>query len=466
MAEPKGLSFGGGNEGLGTAVTGMWKPAFAVSQQQKQEAELKKRQEAAAKQKALEGNDQFGEDLFKEKFNSLDTQRNEYKNQLLTQLRDNYNQANLKYSAEGRSIPLPERQELERQLQSFKSEWEQIETAYNFTQGVLKQAEFDKTGIHNVNAFRTVLMDIPTKEDGTIDFSKYNEKHVEQKIKENADVLYNLPKAADEYAKTLAETTLASVRDLGDGRHEEITDKFSGLIKLHPGKNGKPTPYAPDGSIHLDVSNEAIGLARKHPVIGAAMDAMVKKGKAKDYIDAYQQVASGQIGVEQKIDRQGTVKEPKDKSGYSSPRPKVEVRFNTIHRAITNGDTDALAQMFDDAGVDAEFRMGPFAPGKNSPDVITIKRRVKYNERVHENLTPDKNGFVTTIEDIKIASDKDKREAYFKINKYINSTKDRTASEVVPNDDIQLYMNEVDKNVKDVLGIDVPKKSDPLNLGL
>lgn len=309
MAEPKSIYFDPNNQGLATPITGLWKPAFMVGEQQKKEAVIKKQQEAAAKQKAVDDNAKFGEELFKDKFNSLDTQRNEYKNGLISNLKEAYNKANLEFSAQGKSIPLEVRQELDRQRQDVVNNWEQIETAFNFTQGILKQAETDKEGVHNVEAFREVLMDIPQKEDGTTDFSKYNEKYVEQKIKENADVLYDLPKAAELYAKSLAETTLASVKEYGDGRYVEVADKANGLVKVHTDKNGKPTLYNKDGGVELDTSNEAIALARKNKFLGPAMDAMVAKGKAESYADAFKKIASGQVGVTQDRNRGGSIRD-------------------------------------------------------------------------------------------------------------------------------------------------------------
>ncbi|WP_017731260.1 hypothetical protein [Nafulsella turpanensis] len=307
MEDSKGISFGEGNLGLATPITGLARPALGVYTQQLQEEKLRKQKEAEARQNAVEGNQAFGEELFKEKFNGLDTQRNQYKNAILNNLRETWNQANLQYSAKGQSIPLNVKQNLEKQLQSFRNEWEQIETAYNYSQSILEQAEKDKDGIYNLNGLRTALVDVPVDEEGNFDFTKYNEKYILDKIKKDADVLYNLPVVADNYAKTLAETTLEEVKELGNGRYDEIANKANGLIKVHYDRNGKPSLYAPDGSIQLDTSNEAIGRARQHSVLGPAMDAMVKKGKAENYIDAYEKIVNGQLGIEQKVDRQGSV---------------------------------------------------------------------------------------------------------------------------------------------------------------
>jgi hypothetical protein len=462
MADPKGIYNSPSNPGLAQPILNMWQPAFAVSQQQKKEEEARKNQKAAAQQKAVESNQEFGEELFKDKFNSYTTQINDYKNSRLKDLRDKYNKVNFEYSASGQGIPIEVKQDLERNLQEFKDSYEQIETAYKYTDNILKQAAKDTSGIYNLNALREVLMDIPTKEDGTIDFTRYNERFTEANLKKNATSILNASKVAESFMKTVAESKLSNVKALGNGQHDDVKEVAKGLklFQQPDGSMGYENPKT--GLPELDDSPAALALARKDEHMNMLIEAKVANGEAESPMEAYQQVIHNQAYLQKDIDRRGSIKtdkEDKKGSGYSAPKPRVQTRFNTIHRALTNYDTDALAQMFDASGmVDIEFKGNEYGPGESIPDRIEIRRKERYDKNKHGFMTPDSDGYVSLSQSIDISTDRKKREAYFKINKFINSGKDRASTEVVSNDDIQMYINERDKQEKE------KKNEDPLGL--
>lgn len=404
--DPTAIYTSPSNKGLATPLIGLARPALGVYAQQQQEDKLRKQQEEAAKQKAVEDNDKFGEELLKDKFNSLDTQRNEHKNTLLKGIRETYNQANLQYSVQGKSIPMEVRQDLERKKQEFVDNWEQIETAYNYTQGIIKSAETDKSGAFNVENLKKIVTDLPTTEEGKIVFSKYNEKYVEQKIKENALEVLNAPKVAENFMGTVAKTKLAKVNSLGNGQHDEKTEAAKDLM-VFKDKFGRDTFTNPEtGLPQLDDSPEALALARQDEQMNMLIEAKVAKGEADTPAEAYRQLITNQAKVESTVNRQGSVKDDDGGSGYSVPEPKVSTRFDTIHRALTNYDTDALAQMFDLGGnVNVQFKGNEYGPGESIPDRIVVTKKEKYNPGRHIGLTA-KDGYILVKEVIDISSDK------------------------------------------------------------
>lgn len=431
MADPKGTYFSETNQGFGTPITGLWKPAFAVAERQRQEGELKKKEAAAAKQKAIDDNLKFGEDLFKEKFNSLDTQRNEYKNQLLTQLRENYNQANLRYSSEGKSIPLTERQELERQLQGFKSEWEQIETAYNYTQGVLKHAEADKTGKYNLDNLKEVIVDVPTNEDGKIDFSKYNEKYVEQQLKANALKVYNAPKVAENFMKTVAQTKLARVHSLGNGQHDEKTEAAKGL-KVFKDKYGRDIFENPEtGLPELDDSTEALALARQDEDMNALIEAKVAQGEAETPAEAYRQLIANQAKVEKTINRQGSIRDAKDGDGSGKLKPNQEATFDLLRdfvgfkRPVNPTSITALQNTEVFRSINYRNGVNVYKPGTKEFNDAVQNLKLPFGERIYPG---ERNPFENIEVEVLSGKDEDKNNKYEKLTFSIRNEddKDRT----------------------------------------
>lgn len=373
MTDPKSLYNSPSNKGLATPILNMWGPSLAVEEQQRKEGEIKKGQKATAQQNAVAENHAFGEDLFKDKFNSYTTQINDYKNSRLKDLKERYNKANFDYSAQGKSIPLEVRQDLGRNLQEFKDNYEQIETAYKYTDGILKQAAKDTSGIYNLDALREVLLDVPTKADGTVDFTQYNERFTEANLKKNATSILNAPKVAETFMTTVAESKLSKIQSLGTGQHDDIKEVAKGLKQFQQpdGTMGYENPKT--GLPEMDDSPGALALARKDEKMNMLIEAKVANGEAETPMEAYQQLIHNQAYLKKDIDRRGSIKTDKSgNGGGGSLKPDQEATFDLLRdivgyrRSIKPASINALKNFKDIK--DLRYRSGRNLYKSGSPE--------------------------------------------------------------------------------------------------
>jgi hypothetical protein len=314
MADPKGISFGAGNLGLATPITGMARPAMGVYAKQQQEEKLRKAKEAEARNEAVDADNEWSSGLLDKELETLNTRLNDYKYGQLNTLKDSFAAIHQQYSAKGQSIPLDIKRQMEKDADAFYKNYEQATIAENYDNGIIKTAEKDPRW--NLKGTKEVLSSVPEGEDGDIAWSNYTEKERDALIKKNALKVLNAPVVAQEFSKTMAEQVYQSEISLGNGQTKQTLVEGRGL-KVFIGPDGKKTNKNPDtGFYEMDTdSPDALYLARKDEHMNMLIEAMVSEGEAGTPAEAYKKIMSLQQGGTYKQSIQGSIKSDDNGTG-------------------------------------------------------------------------------------------------------------------------------------------------------
>ena len=243
---------------------------------------------------------------------------------------------------------------------------------------------------------------------------------------------YNIDAIAQDFVGELPERLMKDYKEQANklGLTYDI-DSFKS--KLFRQNEGGKIEYDPETNLpKLNLTPEVIRGAMSNTLIKNYVENRIEK-EGGDKEDILKEILMPYDGVQQESDvKIGHKFSTEGDMGFSVPKKRVDVRYDTLRNAVYNLDKSSLAQAANDvSGVNLEFIGGEPGPGQSASTGRPDRIRVTIRRNKDNALSPGELA-KPIVQDIQLNSAEDREAALFRLNEIIDKAQGASSLRIGP----------------------------------